>query len=87
MSHDATFEMFFEEAADLVRDCEAALLRLEQAIKIRLDVPLGTARAEDRGGDDRRSPVAGGDRTDDRRVGRVTTQIGVFEPIRLVIEL
>src|SRR2546428_5256367 len=31
MSHDATFEMFFEEAADLVRDCEAALLRLEQA--------------------------------------------------------
>jgi len=31
MSHDATLEMFFEEAADLVRDCEAALLRLEQA--------------------------------------------------------
>src|SRR5437667_239258 len=31
MSHDATLEMFFEEAADLVRDCEAALLRLQQA--------------------------------------------------------
>ena len=31
MSHDATFQMFLEEAADLVRDSEAALLRLEQA--------------------------------------------------------
>jgi two-component system chemotaxis sensor kinase CheA len=31
MSHDATVEMFFEEAADLVADSEAALLRLEQA--------------------------------------------------------
>jgi two-component system chemotaxis sensor kinase CheA len=31
MTHDATLEMFFEEAADLVGDSEAALLRLEQA--------------------------------------------------------
>src|SRR3989442_3319019 len=31
MSNDATVECFFEEAADLVRDCEAALLRFEQA--------------------------------------------------------
>jgi two-component system chemotaxis sensor kinase CheA len=31
MSHDPTLEMFFEEAADLVGDSEAALLRLEKA--------------------------------------------------------
>jgi two-component system chemotaxis sensor kinase CheA len=31
MTHDATLAMFFEEAAELVADSEAALLRLEQA--------------------------------------------------------
>src|SRR5206468_11533398 len=31
MSHDATLEMFFEEAADLVRPGSGSLLRLEQA--------------------------------------------------------